>query len=259
MSALHLLLMSQELGRLCLAYLAAFLLFRHGEEDKLVTLCGVMSALVSVVNDTDGNNLWSINALGTTVSFLVRTPLIVVTEAKTDESDRQLLVYLTYTYDFIISVLTLPQLSKIFLRFKNFDLRRMLAGTEKILDHLIDWFDEDMGFLLGSVRCLPLPTSLRDSISSQLTHSCHKIPGLVFAIIIAKRQLISVTRLKKYVLHPCDIRLLINLVDASDSFKTAESWIPICLPKFDSRYETVCVLLLFGRDRMWFLVWTDVF
>lgn len=25
-----------------------------------------------------------------------------------------------------------------------------------------------------------------------------------------------------------------NLVDSSESFKTAESWTPICLPKFDS-------------------------
>lgn len=29
-------------------------------------------------------------------------------------------------------------------------------------------------------------------------------------------------------------RLLFNLIDCSESFKTAESWTPICLPKFDS-------------------------
>ncbi|XP_055328783.1 vacuolar fusion protein MON1 homolog A-like [Paramacrobiotus metropolitanus] len=207
---------------------------RHGEEDKLVTLCGVMQALVSVINDTDGDNLWNLSAIGTSISFLVRTPLILVTVARTGETDRQLLIYLNYAYDFVISVLTLPQLTKIFKRHQNFDLRRMLAGTEKSLDHLIDWFDVDMGFLLGCVRCLPLPVSVRESINTHLTHSCQKIPGLVFAIVMVNRQLISITRLKKYVLHPGDIRLLINLIDASDSFKTAESWMPICLPKFDS-------------------------
>ncbi len=30
-----------------------------------------------------------------------------------------------------------------------------------------------------------------------------------------------------------DIHLIINLVDASTSFKSAESWTPICLPKFN--------------------------
>lgn len=28
-------------------------------------------------------------------------------------------------------------------------------------------------------------------------------------------------------------RLIFNLVDCSESFKSAESWTPICLPKFD--------------------------
>ena len=197
-----------------------------------------MQAIVSVINDTNNNQLWSMRAIGTTISFLVRTPLVMVTVAKTGESDRQLLVYLNYAYDFIVSVLTAPQLSRIFIRFPNFDLRRMLSGTEKILDRLVDWFDEDFGFLLGSVRSVPLPPPLRESINSLLTHSCQKSPGLVFALVIAKRQLISVSRLKKYILNPSDIRLLINLVDASDSFKTAESWIPVCLPKFDAEYAS---------------------
>ena len=140
-----------------------------------------MQAIVSVINDTNNNQLWSMRAIGTTISFLVRTPLVMVTVAKTGESDRQLLVYLNYAYDFIVSVLTAPQLSRIFIRFPNFDLRRMLSGTEKILDRLVDWFDEDFGFLLGSVRSIPLPPPLRESINSLLTHSCQKSPGLVFA------------------------------------------------------------------------------
>lgn len=32
----------------------------------------------------------------------------------------------------------------------------------------------------------------------------------------------------------CIFRLIFNLVDCSESFKSAESWTPICLPKFDS-------------------------
>lgn len=32
----------------------------------------------------------------------------------------------------------------------------------------------------------------------------------------------------------CFHRLIFNLVDCSESFKSAESWTPICLPKFDS-------------------------
>lgn len=31
-----------------------------------------------------------------------------------------------------------------------------------------------------------------------------------------------------------DLHIVQNLVDSSESLKTAESWTPICLPKFDS-------------------------
>lgn len=40
--------------------------------------------------------------------------------------------------------------------------------------------------------------------------------------------------MKKFFIHPADLHLILNLVDSSESFKTAESWTPICLPKFDS-------------------------
>ncbi|KAF4520638.1 hypothetical protein B566_EDAN007504 [Ephemera danica] len=40
--------------------------------------------------------------------------------------------------------------------------------------------------------------------------------------------------MKKYAIHPVDLHLIFNLVNSSESFKTAESWTPICLPKFDS-------------------------
>ena len=211
----------------------------------------MIQALTSVVSDTNDNHLWNIRTADTIVSYLVRPPLILVIAAKTDESDKQLLTYLKYAYDFILSVLTLPQLEKIFARYQNFDLRRMLTGTEKILDSLVDWFDEDFGFLLGAVRCLPLPGSLRDNISALLTHSCQKTPGLVFGLLITKRQLVCVTRLKNYVLHPSDLRLLINLISASDSLKTVESWIPVCLPKFDSGQGkfTIHSLLYYGIFR----------
>lgn len=58
---------------------------------------------------------------------------------------------------------------------------------------------------------------------------------LVFALIIAKNQLVTLVRMKKYYLHSMDLHLIINLVNASESFKEAESWTPICLPKFDAR------------------------
>jgi Second Longin domain of FUZ, MON1 and HPS1 len=59
---------------------------------------------------------------------------------------------------------------------------------------------------------------------------------LVFAILVADGQLITLVRLEKCMLHPVDLHIIFNLITASDAFKHAESWTPVCLPKFDARY-----------------------
>lgn len=59
---------------------------------------------------------------------------------------------------------------------------------------------------------------------------------MIFAMILAHGRLVSIARLKNYALHPSDLYLLINLVKSSDAFKGVESWVPICLPRFDSRF-----------------------
>lgn len=61
-----------------------------------------------------------------------------------------------------------------------------------------------------------------------------KFQNLVFAILLANNQLVTLVRMNKFFLHPVDLHIIQNLVDSSESLKTAESWTPICLPKFDA-------------------------
>ena len=96
--------------------------------------------------------------------------------------------------------------------------------------------DEDSGsFMLSAVKVLPMPSTLRDSVSSVIKQHCSKAQNVVFALLIAENQLITLVRMKKYFIHPADLHLIFNLVHSSESFKLSESWTPICLPKFDSR------------------------
>ena len=57
---------------------------------------------------------------------------------------------------------------------------------------------------------------------------------MIFAMILALGQLVSIARFRNYQVHPSDLNLLINLVNSSDAFTDTELWVPICLPKFDS-------------------------
>ncbi|XP_078000026.1 vacuolar fusion protein MON1 homolog A-like [Glandiceps talaboti] len=237
---------------------------RYGSEDRLVTVMGVMQALVSFIQ-ADQNTIRSIISGDHKFVFLARLPLILVAVSCTQESTQQLIVQLTYVYNQIVSVLTFSQLNRIFQQRRNYDLRRLLTGTEKFIDNLLNLIDTDPSFVLQAVRCLPMPGSVRDIIAQSMHNA--KVKDLVFAILISNNQLIALVRMKKYVLHPADLHLIFNLVSASTSFQAAESWTPICLPKFDNSGflhahvsyldDTNACLLLLTVDRDLFFTLSD--
>ncbi|XP_052865986.1 vacuolar fusion protein MON1 homolog A [Anopheles cruzii] len=213
----------------------------HGNEDKLATLFGVMQALVSFVQ-SGNDTIKSIHAAGVKFVFLVKSPLILVAVSRTSHSVQQIQLQLTDVYNQILSTLTLSHMIKTFEKRKNFDLRRLLAGSERLIDHLLvsDKCDHKLvsnnpfSFMTHSVRILPLQPSVRETIVSAIQSNCAKIRNLVFAVLIANNKLIALVRMKKYFIHPADLRLIFNLIECSESFKAAESWTPLCLPKFDS-------------------------
>lgn len=208
---------------------------RHGDEDQLASLMAVMQATVSFVQDM-GDNLRAVRTgQGTNIVFLNKRPLILVAVSHTAESPTQLFVQLTYLYHQMLSVLTLTQLSRIFEQRKGYDLRKMIAGSERLLDSLANAMDQDpASYIMSAVRVLPMVPSLRESISSVIKQHCSKTQNVVFALLMAENHLITLVRMKKYLIHPVDLHLIFNLVNSSESFKLSESWTPICLPKFDS-------------------------
>ncbi|XP_020293274.1 vacuolar fusion protein MON1 homolog A [Pseudomyrmex gracilis] len=206
---------------------------RYSSEDKLVTVMGVMQALVSFVQ-AGSDMIRSVHAGDTNFVFVVKGPLILVAVSKTLESVSQLTLQLTYVYNQIVSVLTQSQLNRVYDQRRNFDLRRLLSGSERLIDHLLNFMDREPAFFLGAIKCLPLLSSMRSSITQTIIQTCAKIKNLVFAILLANNQLVTLVRMNKFFLHPMDLHIIQNLVDSSESLKTAESWTPICLPKFDS-------------------------
>ena len=166
--------------------------------------------------------------------ILFRSPLIFVAVSRGGLSSGQLTVQLTYIYNQILSVLTAAQLNRIFNQRKNFDLRRMLSGSERLMTHLSNSMDTDPSFFLSAVRCLPLAAPVRDTVSESIIRFAGKVQDVVFGILIADNQLVTLVRMKKYYIHPADLHLVFNLINSSENFKHSESWTPICLPKFDS-------------------------
>ncbi|XP_008291707.1 vacuolar fusion protein MON1 homolog A [Stegastes partitus] len=204
---------------------------RYGTEEALSSTMGVMMALVSFV-EAEKNIIRSIHADGCKVVFLTKSPLVLVGVSRTCQSDKELLRELQYIYYQIVSLLTLTQLNHIFQHKQNYDLRRLLAGSEYLTDNLLHRLDRDPGLLLSAVTCLPVASSSRDVVSSSLQAA--KAKNLVFSILLAGDRLVTLIRKKDQFLHHIDLHLVFNLVGSSSSFREGEGWTPICLPKFNT-------------------------
>ncbi|BES90843.1 Trafficking protein Mon1 [Nesidiocoris tenuis] len=206
---------------------------RHGSEDKLVTLFGVMQALVSFVQDSD-DTLESIHFGNNVIVFQIRGPIVLVAVSKKNDSVLFLRNMLEYVYNQVVSVLTLRQVTTIFERRRNYDLRRLLTGSERLIDHLLTFYETEPSLFMNGLACIPMPSPQREAISSVIVSTCSKIKNLVFAVLVANNRLIALARKRKYSMCPSDLHLILNMVAASESFKTAESWTPICLPQFNA-------------------------
>ena len=94
---------------------------------------GVLQALISFVSASK-DSIRSIVAGDFRFVFFVREHIYLVGVSKGSESMQQLLLQLSYIYNQILSVLTITSLQKIFKQRRNYDLRRMLSGSEKFID-----------------------------------------------------------------------------------------------------------------------------
>lgn len=52
--------------------------------------------------------------------------------------------------------------------------------------------------------------------------------------MVVDGQVVCQVRMDRYRLHPDDTLLILNLVASTESFKSGETWSPLCLPQFDS-------------------------
>ncbi|CAO3609153.1 unnamed protein product [Cunninghamella blakesleeana] len=205
---------------------------RYGDESRISSFTGVIQAIISFFQDSD-DIIKSINAGSHKFVFLLKDPLYFVAISKTGESEMQLKDQLLYLYNQVLSVLTSSQLTKIFEQRVNFDLRPLLGGTEVFLDSLSTSFNNDHSFMLGALQVLRLNKNIREQAGHILSKG--KAKDILYAMIIARDKLITLLRPRKHSLHPSDLHLLFNMLTGSTTFRSAESWTPLCLPKFNSK------------------------
>ncbi|KAL5269998.1 hypothetical protein ACHWQZ_G003469 [Mnemiopsis leidyi] len=203
---------------------------RHGKEENIVGLYGVMQALLSCVQD-NSDDLNCIRSSDRLFVFRCHPPLMLVAVSDTTECEEQIARQLKYVHHQAVFFLTQSHLARLFKNRHNYDLRRQLTGLPKFFNGIIEFVEEEHSFLLESVQCLPMPQSLRNEVTATLLSN--RCPELVFAIVLYERQIISVVRPKQYAITPQDLHLLMNYVQTGSTRGHGEKWAPCCLPDFN--------------------------
>lgn len=108
------------------------------EDESSTTQVGVMQALISIFADEDSDKLRFIRRGDLLITFLLRAPLYLVCVSSWNEEPSTLRQHLEYLYLQVISLVSASQLTRLFGRMPNFDLRRLLEGTEGIFDYLVN-------------------------------------------------------------------------------------------------------------------------
>ncbi|KAK6142012.1 hypothetical protein DH2020_016193 [Rehmannia glutinosa] len=202
---------------------------RYGDEHKLAGFSATLQAIISFV-ENGGDRVKLVRAGKHQVVFLVKGPIYLVCISCTEEPYESLKGQLELLYGQMILILT-KSVNRCFEKNPKFDMTSLLGGTDVVFSPLIHSFSWNPATFLHAYSCLPLAYATRQAAGAILQDVAGS--GVLFALLMCKHKVISLVGAKKASLHPDDILLLSNFIMSSESFRTSESFSPICLPRYN--------------------------
>ncbi|KAJ6799265.1 vacuolar fusion protein MON1-like protein [Iris pallida] len=202
---------------------------RYGDEHKLAGFSATLQAIISFV-ENGGDRVKFVRAGKHQVIFLVKGPIYLVCICCTEEPYEVLKGQLELIYDQMLLILT-KSLNRCFEKNPKFDMTPLLGGTDAVFSSLIHAFSWNPATFLHAYTCLPLAYSTRQAAGAILQDVADS--GVLFAVLMCKHKVVSLVGAQKASLHPDDMLLLANFILSSESFRTSESFSPICLPRYN--------------------------
>ncbi|CAM9350774.1 unnamed protein product, partial [Laminaria digitata] len=241
-----------------------------GDEQHLATLTGLIQGLLSLCEDCDGDEMESISAGSRKFVFLKRGDLVLVAvsspsasgaklvddgggggregggeegegeETEAPECESFLRLQLEYMYASILFLLT-SKVQEILRRSPGYDLRGLLGGADTSLRGAIDLSEPCRGrgrMLAGGVETVWMDPSIRTKVSRDLqTAQAAAAPSALYALWLCGEKLVSLAQPKEpsHRLDSRDLLLLVNFVATQPALRNAESWTPVCFPRFQEK------------------------
>ncbi|KZV35168.1 hypothetical protein F511_06874 [Dorcoceras hygrometricum] len=226
---------------------------RYGDEHKLAGFSATLQAIISFV-ENEGDRVKLVRAGKHQVIFLVKGPIYLVCISCTEERYESLRGQLELLYGQMILILT-KSVNRCFEKNSKFDMTSLLGGTDTIFSSLIHSFSWNPATFLHAYSCLPLSYATRQAAGAILQDIAES--GVLFALLMCRHKVISLVGAQKASLHPDDILLLSNFIMSSESFRTSESFTPICLPRYNSMAFLYAYVHYFDIDTYLILLTTS--
>ncbi|KEH30039.1 putative vacuolar fusion protein Mon1 [Medicago truncatula] len=226
---------------------------RYGDEHKLAGFSATLQAIVSFV-ENGGDSIKLVRAGKHQVVFLVKGPIYLVCISSTEEPYESLRGQLELIYGQILVILT-KSINKCFEKNSKFDMTPLLGGTDTVFSSLIHSFSWNPATFLHAYTCLPLSYATRQAAGAVLQDIADS--GVLFATLMCRHKVISLVGAQKASLHPDDMLLLANFVMSSESFRTSESFSPVCLPRYNPSAFLYAYIHYFDADTYLMLLTTN--
>ncbi|KAH9288972.1 hypothetical protein KI387_033089 [Taxus chinensis] len=202
---------------------------RYGDENKLAGFSATLQAIMSFVENS-GDNIRLVQAGNHQIIFLVKGPIYLVCISCTEEPFQALKMQLELLYGQMVLILT-KSIEKYFQKNPKFDMRPLLGGTDVVFSSLLHAFSWNPATFLHAYTCVPLSYVTRQAACGVLQDIVDS--HVLFSVLMSRHKVISIAGAQKATLHPDDILLLSNFVVSSESFRTSESFSPICIPRYN--------------------------
>ncbi|CAL5211265.1 unnamed protein product [Lathyrus oleraceus] len=226
---------------------------RYGDEHKLAGFSATLQAIVSFV-ENGGDSVKLVRAGKHQVVFLVKGPIYLVCISSTEEPYESLRGQLELIYGQMLVILT-KSINKCFEKNPKFDMTPLLGGTDTVFSSLIHSFSWNPATFLHAYTCLPLSYATRQAAGAVLQDTADS--GVLFATLMCRHKVISLVGAQKASLHPDDMLLLANFVMSSESFRTSESFSPVCLPRYNPSAFLYAYIHYFDADTYLMLLTTN--
>ncbi|TYJ23810.1 hypothetical protein E1A91_A08G217600v1, partial [Gossypium mustelinum] len=207
-----------------------YLTCRYGDEHKLAGFSATLQAIISFM-ENGGDRFKLVKAGKHQVVFVVKGPIYLVCISCNEEPFESLKGQLELIYGQVMILILTKSINRSFEKNPKFDMTHLLGGTDDVFSSLIHSFSWNPATFLHAYTCLPLAYATRQAAGAILQDVADS--GVLFAILMCKHKVISLVGAQKASLHPDDILLLSNFVMSSESFRTSESFSPICLPRYN--------------------------